>query len=142
MFSVDFHRDLEVWKKTRPEYAALVKAIRGQKPHAELMTLAFEAGATANEVIELARLRQTVSSPELRARAAQFSAAEKDAQSLDGQISKCDQKLSAAGSLGAQERIEQQIYLLVDKRTRARDVLADCMVAQNRVAAAESAGVA
>jgi len=90
MFKVEF----ETWRAGRPEWAALLRAIKSGAPADELRRLGTEAGADENELIGLAQFRRQALLSETAAKA--FPSAKKRLAALDGEIAALRARAAAA----------------------------------------------
>ena len=141
MFTQQFTKDQDTWRRSRPEYAALLAAIRTDKPDAELVALAADAGTSGGEISELRGLRKRATSPQRKERAAKCEKLSKDMAVLNGKIAEKKAELAAAKTPRQAKALEAEIYGLVEKRQTLSLVLADSAVAAACVEAARSAGV-
>jgi hypothetical protein len=148
MFTQKFGKDLAQWKKTRPEYATLLAAIKGTtfepgEPVGDaILERADDAGCMVDEVCELRNLHTRASAATTRERAAKFKALSQEVSTLTEQISEAEKTRAIAKTLIEQGEAEGQLYDLVEKRQRLNLALADAQVAFACLTAATEAGLA
>jgi len=84
MFTAQYESAFKLWRSSRPEWKALVSAVRDDKPVAELARLASEAGASSNELAELRHVVRMARAAQPRAE--RFTAAQQRLAELDAEI--------------------------------------------------------
>ena len=141
MFSQQFRKDLEAWKKTRPEYGNLLAAIKAGKSVGELAELASDAGSTMGQVHELRTLRTRATAPHRRKQAARFEKLQEEVDAIIAKIAETDKNMAMAKTRLQQDELEGQFYDMVETRQRMQLELAGCGVAAGLIAAAAEAGV-
>ena len=141
MFTQKFTKDQETWRRSRPEYARLLVAIRTDKPDVELVALADDAGTAGSEVVELKALRRRAMAPHRTDRAARYENCQKDMAALIAKIAEKNAELTAAKTPRMADVMENEIYAMAETRQRLGLVLADSRVAAACVQAAKTAGV-
>lgn len=141
MFSQQFQKALATWTRTRPEYAALLKAIKAGKANEDLAELAADAGIAMGAVVELKNLRDAATAPHRQRRAAEHGRLQKELAALTAKVASVDKKKGLATTQLERDELGGQFYDLVDTRQKLQMQLADAQVAASCVDAATKAGV-
>ena len=141
MYSQQFVKDQEVWKKTRPEFAKLVQGIKNDESAEALASLADDAGCSANEIADFRYLYRRASRPDVGKRAAKFGKLKIEVATLNEKIGEVDRAMSLAKTSLERDEFEGELYNLVETRQRLNLAFADASVAAACVDAAKEAGV-
>ena len=141
MYSQKFVKDQEAWRRSRPEYAALVAAIKSEKSDGELALLAGDAGASSGEIFELQNLRSRANATHVKKRAAAFAKAKKEFDDLIEKIGETEKCLDLSKSKLERDQIEGTLYGLLDRRQTLNMSLADALTAHQCIETARAAGV-
>ena len=139
MAQQEFEAAFREWRGSRPEHAALIVAVKREAPDTELTLLAARAGRSANDVIAIRGARRRALN--LRPQAAQAAAAKKDFDRLEKEYLKLESDLSAAGTHGEVERLENELHMRGNALGAARRLAAETKQAAETVEAATKDGL-
>ena len=141
MSSQAFLSAVTTWKRSRPEWATMIKAIKADASREKLASLAADAGATSSELGDLSSLRARATRPNTQTEAARAAGATKELAVLDKEIAEVDKEFRLAKTHLQQSELESQLYGLLDRRQTVQLQAAGLCVSRDCVAAAAAAGV-
>lgn len=135
----EFRKAFREWQQSRPEWKALVCAVRDELPPDELALLAAQAGATRSEITDLRIIRANAKNN--APKAAELPRLEKELKAIDKELELVQTK--AAKSSGANlDELEDQIAQLETRRIRlVRYELTPARVAATQVEAVKKSGL-
>jgi hypothetical protein len=138
-FTKRFNDAREEWKKTQPQFAALMTAIKREAEPEKIRSLMADAGVDIEEANGYLALRRLAVArlPE----AAKYEAAKKTADRLNGQWENLDRQWAAAETLPAQEAAARKLAELEEPRRDANRVLCETKLAAERVQSAKELGL-
>jgi len=93
-FTTEFRSEFETWRGTRPQWKALLKAVRAEAEADELRRLGAEAGADESELRELVQVRRRAKADEPLA--AKYAALKRRLAELDKEIAALETKVREA----------------------------------------------
>ncbi len=114
----EFQKALEVWRKSRPEYAKMIAGVKAEKADDDMNLLAASAGSPANEVPDLRSFRQRAAN--MRKRAADYPESQKLADKLGKNLRQLELRHDRATTIGEGEKIFPQIAELADQHQQAK----------------------
>jgi len=116
MFDPSFRADFDDWRRGRPEWEALIRAVAAGQPAEKLAALAESAGASADELRQLVLIRRNAVAK--RTEAAGYREAKARLDQLDAEIERLKKLADVAEIASDRHAARCQLQELVVQRDR------------------------
>jgi ATPase subunit of ABC transporter with duplicated ATPase domains len=113
-YTPEYEAAFQEWRSKRKPWQAMLAGIRSDKPADELRTLAAEAGASSDELRELARLHRSAS--QNAAEAKKLPAAQKQLDRIDADLAAARTAAESAGTAADRAEAAERAVLLEAQR--------------------------
>ena len=111
-----FKADFDEWRKNRPEWNSLAKAVRDDKPASELADLAEAAGASDSELRDLLYVRRTAK--QRQPAAARFPEEQKKLEAAEAELNRL-KALAETATADEHATVMEALARAADMRHRA-----------------------